>query len=106
MIALILQIFNIYNFYDNYIYTYRFFASHSKAYEKVLIFIVGLITILLNEFLISNINLDILVFDISIFNILIRVVIYSTYIFMTALVIIREIKHLFKRKKELEGEYY
>ena len=104
-IAIILQIFNIYNFYDNYIYTYRFFASHSRNYEKILILIIGVISVLLNEFLISNINLELLTYKETILNLLIGLVRYSAFFFMTLLIIKREVKRIFGRKKEIE-EYY
>lgn len=105
VVGLILQVFNVYNFYDNYIYTYRFFACHSRNYEKILILIIGVISVLLNEFLVSNINLEFLTFKESIFNLLIGLIRYSAFFFMTLLIIKREIKKVFGRKKEIE-EYY
>lgn len=104
VIALIFQILNIYNFYDNYIYTYRYLSSHIKITEKVLIFLIGLATILLNEFMLSNINLEVLVFSQSIFNILIKIVIYSAYIFMPLLIIIREIYRILSNREKDEFE--
>ncbi len=100
VVALLLQIVNIYNFYDNYIYTYRYFTKYSKIYEKIIIAFLGLATILLNEFILSNIDLSILLFNTSIYNILLKLVIYSPYIFMILLIIIREIYRIIKSFNE------
>jgi len=91
IVALIFQILSIYNFYDNYIYSYRFFTIYSKIYDKILIALLGLIAIIFNEFFLSNINLLILNFDIPLSRILIGIIIYSSYIFIPLLIIVREI---------------
>ena len=70
--------------------------------------IVGTIAIILqifNIFLISNINLELLTFKETILNLLIGLVRYSAFFFMTLLIIKREVKRIFGRKKEIE-EYY
>lgn len=99
-IILGLQILSIYSFYDNYIYSYRFLTSNFKTLEKILIAILGISFILINEFILSNVNLNILTFNIDILDLLIKVVIYSTYIFIPVLIIIREIFNISRRKEE------
>lgn len=93
-IALIFQILNTYSFYDNYIYSYGYLAYNLKTLDKALIFIIGFVTILFNEFILSSINLSLITFNISFFNILIRLVLYSTYIFMPLLIVKREITRI------------
>ena len=73
--------------------------------KKILIFIIGIISILLNEFLISNISLELLTFKETIFNLLIGLVRYSAFFFMTLLIIKREVQRILGRKREIE-EYY
>lgn len=102
VIAIIIQILNIYNFYDNYIYTYRLFTKYEKIFEKIIVAVIGIITIILNEFILSNIDLSILFFDEKTFNILLKLVIYSPYIFMILLIIIREISRIIKSFDEEE----
>lgn len=105
IIALVLQILNIYSFYDNYQYSYGYLTYNLKTIDKILIFFLGIITILFNEFILSSIDLSILSFDISLFNILIRIVTYSAYIFMPLVIIIREITRIIKTTEKEEFEF-
>lgn len=105
IIALVLQILNIYSFYDNYQYSYGYLTYNLKTTDKILIFFLGIITILFNEFILSSIDLSILSFDISLFNILIRIVTYSAYIFMPLVIIIREITRIIKTTEKEEFEF-
>lgn len=105
IIALVLQILNIYSFYDNYQYSYGYLTYNLKTTDKILIFFLGIITILFNEFILSSIDLSILSFDISLFNILIRIVTYSAYIFMPFVIIIREITRIIKTTEKEEFEF-
>lgn len=105
IIALVLQILNIYSFYDNYQYSYGYLTYNLKTTDKILIFFLGTITILFNEFILSSIDLSILSFDISLFNILIRIVTYSAYIFMPLVIIIREITRIIKTTEKEEFEF-
>ena len=94
------QVLSIYSFYDNYIYSYRFLSSNFKLIEKILIFLLGVVTILINEFVLSNINLGIISFDLSILNLLPKIILYSTYIFIPLLIILREIDNHLKNIEE------
>lgn len=105
IIALIFQLLNIYSFYDNYLYSYGYLTYNLRTIDKVLIFFLGIITVLFNEFILSSINLSLLTFDIAFFNLLIRLVTYSTYIFMPLLIIIREITRIIKTTEKEEFEF-
>lgn len=104
IIALILQILNIYSFYDSYIYSYGYLTYNLKTLDKILVFIMGIVTILFNEFILSTLDLSVITFNTSLLNILIRIIIYSAYIFMPLLIIIRETKRIIKTKEVEEYE--
>ncbi len=66
--------------------------------ERLFLLVIGLIVILVNEFLLSNSGIITVVYQFKLLNFVPYLVIYSTYLFLPVLVFIRIINSFFNKK--------
>ncbi len=92
------QIINIYNFYESLVYSYRYLKFFGNWMERLFLLVIGLIVILVNEFLLSNSGIITVVYQFKLLNFVPYLVIYSTYLFLPVLVFIRIINSFFNKK--------
>ncbi len=101
VLFIIFQILNIYNFYDSYVHTYIIYTAYQDIFSRILIVIGCIVVVLFNEFLLSNINLNIIFFKAGFFTFLLNLIKYSLYIFLPLVIIKREVGR-YLRERRLE----
>jgi len=92
------QIINIYNFYESLVHSYRYLKFYGSLMERLFLLVIGLVVILVNEFLLSNSGIIDVSYQFKLFNLIPYLVVYSTYMFLPVLVFIRMINLSFKKK--------
>ena len=108
LLFIIFQLLNIYNFYDSYVHTYMIYTSYQDLFSRIIIVIGCVLVVLFNEFLLSNIDLNIIFFKAGFFNFMLKLVKYSLYIFLPLVIIKREVKRYFyeRRIEEIEEDEF
>ena len=108
LLFIIFQLLNIYNFYDSYVHTYMIYTSYQDLFSKIMVVVGCVIVVLFNEFLLSNIDLNIVFFKAGFFTFTLKLVKYSLYIFLPLVIIKREVKrYLYERKiEEIEEDEF
>lgn len=108
LLFIIFQLLNIYNFYDSYVHTYMVYTRYQYLFNRIIIVFGCIIIVLFNEFLLSNINLNIIYFKEGFLNFMLNLIKYSLFIFLPLVIIKREIKRYvyeYKKEREIEKDF-